>query len=1237
MSIRRLLQCAVALVTLLPSSLAAQTDVIRGRVTGVEGEPLMGVRVTATSIPGNVTRQAHTNQAGNYQIVFPGGTGDYMMGYAIVGYGYRQMQIKRLADEAVLVADARLSPVQLDSIMVAVAVQQRVSRNQEVPDVSGTERPITSDMFPSELQGNIAAMAASLPGVTLVPGLDGSADQFSVFGLDPDQNSVTLNGMEAGLGNLPRDAAVSSSLTTSPFDVGRGGFSAGNFNVTSRPGSNFQSRGMSLVMTGPPVQWTDDAARALGNDYTNISLGGMASGPIRMNKAFYNVSYQLGRQSRDNGTLLNTSALGLQTAGIAMDSVSRFLDILQGNRIPAAVGEPRSSAVSDNGSLFASFDFSPPTSSSGQSIGLTLNGNWSRQSPVGADRLALESAAGDRTNWGGGVQATHSAYMGMVLSETSAGINTSRNYGDPYLELPGGRVRVNSDLDDGGNGVQTLTFGGNQGMGSSSSSLTGTFQNNLSWFDNDNRHRIKLTSELSYSGNTQEQASNLLGSFFFNSLEDFEAGRPASFTRTLTEERRSTGQLSTALALGDSWRWSPDLQLQYGLRLDYSRYTRTPAYNTLVETIFDRRNDRVPAPVSISPRIGFSWTVGRAQEINMFEGAARRPRAVIRGGIGVFTNNLSSGQIGGALSNTGLPGGAQYINCVGPAVPLPDWSGYADDPATVPDRCADGTSGTVFSSTVPNVTLFASDYAPTRTVRSNLSWSGSVIDSRFSLNVEGTYSLNLNQQRSLDLNFDAIRRFDLGDDGRPVYVATSSIVPATGAIASRDARVSQDFNRVTEMRSDLESRTAQLSLRLSPVPRGPTRFGWSLAYTYSHIREQVSGFSSTAGDPLTIEWARASQGPHQINYSLRYRFFDAVDVSWNGSFRSGNAFTPMVAGDINGDGYANDRAFVFSPLSASDPTVASGMSELLEHASGATRECLEKQVGQIAARNSCRGPWSSNASLGITLDRAKFRMPQRASVTFSVTNPLGGADLLLNGSDNLKGWGQSAAPDQSLLYVRGYDATTQRYQYEVNQRFGATRPQFMTLRQPVILTASVRLDLGPSRERQMLSQQLRSGRTMPGQRFPEQMFRAMGASLPNPMSTILRQQDSLRLNTVQADSIAAMNRRYTYRTDSLWRPVARGFTDLPDHFDEGAAYATYLRARRTQVDMLAELATAVRQLLTSEQRRKLPSGLVNYLDPRYLEFIRDGNLMYVSGSSIPFMGGGMPVFFESMDMMVIRR
>jgi len=1236
------LHCTSALIVMVvallsvPLAVAAQTDVIRGRVTGVDGEPLVDVRVTATSIPGNVTRTAQTNGQGRYQIVFPGGTGDYIMGFAVFGYNFRQFQIKRLADEELLIADARLAPVQLDSLLVVAPQQQRINRNSQVPDVSGTEQAIQAAGLPPELMGDIAAMAASLPGVLLLPGLDGEADGFSVLGLGADENSVTLNGMSIGADGLPRDAAVTTSLTTSPFDVSRGGFSGGNFNIRSRPGSNFRSRGMSLALTAPQVQWTDRAAQALGNDYTNVSLSGMASGPLRLNKAFYNVSFQFGRHSRDNSTLLTTSPLGLQTAGVAADSVARFVGILGDQGIPTAAGRTRSSRVNDSGSFFGSIDISPPNSSSGQSFGLTFNGNVRRQTPLSGGATQLESVGSDRSSWGGGLQARHSGYFGMILSETSAGISYSSDDSDPYLDLPIGRVRVNSSFADGGSGVQTLMFGGNQGR-SSSNATSATFQNNLSWFDDANKHRLKLTSEVQYRGNTQEQSSNLLGSFSYNSLEALEAGIPASFSRTLTRQQRTTGQVIGSLALGDTYRHSNDVQFQFGLRLDASRWTTAPAHNPLVESTFGRRNDRVPTPFAISPRIGFSWTVGRAQEIEAFLGAARRPRAVIRGGVGVFANNAGAGQIGAALYNTGLPGGVQQLNCVGPAVPIADWGVWVNDPAAIPEACADGTAGTVFSNPAPNVTLFADDFAPQKTVRSNLSWRGAIMDARFNLSVEGTYAFNLNRPRFVDLNFRPDARFTL-PDGRPVWVEPTSIVPATGSIASRDARVSQEFARVTETRSDLQSRTAQLSVRLSPIVRGPANFGWSAAYTYSHIREQVSGFSSTAGNPLDVEWARSGQGPHQINYSLRYRFFNALQVSWNGSFRSGSAFTPAIAGDVNGDGYSNDRAFVWSPTDGSDPALAEGMQALLASTSGATRSCLEKQIGRIAGRNSCRGPWTSSASLNVSLDRAKFRIPRRGEISLSLSNPLGAADLLVNGSGSLRGWGQNASPDPSLLYVRGFDEQTGQYRYEVNQRFGATRPQFLTLRSPVVLTASMRIDLGPTRERQRLAQQLQSGRTLPGSRYPEALFRSAGASsVLNPMSVILRAQDSLRLTTIQADSIASMNRRYTYRADSLWTPVARQLAALPDSYEEGEAWRLYIRTRHAQVDMLTRMVAAVRELLTPEQRRKLPPAIVNFLDPRYLALIRNGNGMYVSstgGFSPVGMGGDLPL--EMIRMMSIR-
>ncbi|HJU89411.1 MAG TPA: TonB-dependent receptor [Gemmatimonadaceae bacterium] len=1203
---------------------AQDTDVIRGRVTGPDSLPLPDVQVTVTSISGNVKRSARTARDGRFTITFPGGDGDYIVTMNAIGYTPKQFQLKRVADEEILVADARLALVTtLDEVEVS-AQREKVRRGDNPPDVSGTERVIESqNAVPAADLGDLAAMAATLPGVQLVPGENGDPNGYSVLGLGADQNNTMLNGMPFGGSSLPRDAAVSTSLVTSPYDVSRGGFSGAQLNVRTRPGTNFSVRGASFNVDAPQTQWTDRTAQALGQQYSNLSLGGVLSGPIATDRTFYNVAYQLGRRSNDLQSLLNTDPLGLQAVGVSSDSVARFLGILNAAQLPVSVAGAPNDRTADQGSIFGAFDFLPPSSTSGHAFNISFNGSWNKQDPAGGFATELPSLLGERTGWRSGVQGRHSAYLFGALSESSLGFNISRTESNPYLRLPAGRVRVTSDFEDGGSAVQMLSFGGSQSLDNEQRTRGIAFQNQLSWFSANNSHRLKLTSELRHESSTDTRSSNLFGTYVYNSLADLEANRPATYTRQLAPRERDASQLVAALSLGDAWRKSNVLQLQYGLRVDANRYLDAPAYNAEVEQLFGRRNDDVPSRLYLSPRVGFSWSYGTGPQVPGFEGAQRGPRAVVRGGIGLFQNVPNTGLIGSALENTGLPDAVQQISCVGAATPVPDWQSYMADPLTVPDRCADGTTGTVFADAAPSVTLFARNFRAPRSVRSNLQWSGGVLDNRLSLQIEGTYSRNLDQTGTFDLNFNPTERFSLSDeDGRPVYVRPTSIVPQTGAIAARDARVSQLYSRVTELRSDLESESRQIRLGLAPTGFS-TNFSWNVSYVWSYVREQVRGFSSTAGNPVETEWTRSSMDSrHQIVYNIGYNFFDWVRANWYGSFRSGTPFTPTVAGDINGDGYSNDRAFVFDPSAAGDPEVASAMQSLLEDGSSAARDCLRRQLGRIASRNSCQGPWTSNAVLSLTLNPVKFRMPRRATISFQLSNPLGAADLLINGSDDLRGWGQTPMPDQSLLYVRGFDPQTQRYRYEVNQRFGATSPSTSALRNPVTLTAMMRFDLGPTRERQLLTQQLDRGRRTQGTKAAEPMLRAVygsGGGLPNPMAAILRQQDSLRLTSAQADSIATMNRWYLIRIDSIWSPVAKHFANLPDRYDHGDAYDRYLSARKATVDLLSQLAPRVKAVISDEQMRKLPAFITSYLEPRYLASIRSGTATFTGG----MMPGGM--------------
>lgn len=1235
MSIRRLLSAGalVAIALLLPrAALHAQTDVIRGRITGPDDTPIERATVTVTTLSGNVSRSARTGKDGRYTVTFPGDEGDYFVTVAALGHTAKRFEIKRTADQDILIADAKLqaSATQLDAVQVN-AQRQRVNRNDDLrADISGSERPVNPANVSPDLMGDLAALASSMPGVQLINGSDGAPNGFSVLGLGADQNSTTLNGLNFGGSQLPRDAQTSTSLATSPYDVSRGGFSGGQLTVRSRAGNNYINRTTSLNFDSPSMQWTDPAARSLGQQYENVSVGGLLSGPIRTDKAFFSVAYQAGRRSQDLQSLLNTSPLGLQAAGVAADSVSRLLRILNGAQVPGRIGGIPGSRLSDNALVFGTFDFTPPTSSTGQAFNLTFNGSWNRSNPATPTTTELPAHSGERTNYFAMAAAKHSGYFGFVLTETSLGVSRQQFSGDPYLELPSGSVRVNSAFADLPNSVQNLSFGGSPSMNTSQSTTSVQLRNQLGWFSENNKHSLKLTTEARRDDYSQDMSFNRLGTFSFNSLADLEAGRPASFTRQLSPRTRETSAYIGSVALGDSYRPVPDLQLQYGLRVDGNRFNQGPTYNADVDEAFGRRNDRVPNNIYLSPRIGFSWTYGTAAQVAAFQGAVRGPRAVVRGGIGVFQNLPNSQAIGGAIDNTGLPSAIQQLNCIGAAAPTPDWNAYGDLGA-IPDRCADGTTGTVFASSAPNVQLFAKDYQAPRSLRSNLQWNGALLNNRFAATVDATYSRNMHQASTYDLNFDPSTKFAVGAEaGRPVYANPTNIVAGTGGIAATESRASTSFSHVSELRSDMESEAKQLMLSVRPLSFS-SGLTWSASYVLSDTREKYRGFTSTAGDPREVAWGRSSfDSRHQLMYQLNYNAFDFIRLGWYQSFRSGLPYTPVVTGDVNGDGYANDRAFIFDPGTVGDTAIASGMRALLANGSSSARECLMKQLGTIAARNSCEGPWTSTAGLTFSFNPVKVRMPQRANLSFQITNPLAAADVLLHGESRLHGWGQTFVPTSNLLSVRGFDQTTQSFKYDVNQRFGATAVQQSAIRAPVTLTAMLRVDVGPTRERQDLTQLLDRGRRTSGQKAPEAFLRSFygNGGVMNPMVQILRQADTLQLSQEVADSIAILNRGYTIKLDSLWTPVVKYLSALPDEYDQGEAYDRYRVARMASVDAMIRLAPVVKSLLTDDQRRKLPSFVSPFLDTRYLASIRSGTaggglgMMMMGGAPMPAMAGG---------------
>ena len=102
------------------------------------------------------------------------------------------------------------------------------------------------------------------------------------------------------------------------------------------------------------------------------------------------------------------------------------------------------------------------------------------------------------------------------------------------------------------------------------------------------------------------------------------------------------------------------------------------------------------------------------------------------------------------------------------------------------------------------------------------------------------------------------------------------------------------------------------------------------------------------------------------------------------------------------------------------------MQALLASAPAAARDCLLKQTGVVAARNTCDGPWTQGLNVAIGPDPTRFGFGGRGSISLVITNALAAADQLLHGSNHLHYWGTPATPDATLLNVRGFDAASNR-------------------------------------------------------------------------------------------------------------------------------------------------------------------------------------------------------------------
>ncbi|MCC6245051.1 MAG: carboxypeptidase regulatory-like domain-containing protein [Gemmatimonadaceae bacterium] len=1155
----RLRLVPLLLVLLFPRPAAAQrTETLRGRVTSDSGRTIPNAAVIITRGPDRLIQQGVTNDSGRYSITFENGTGDYLVAVQAAGYKPARRRVTRVAEERTFTVDFVLSSsvISLEAIKVQANAPVRASMGVS-PTIQETG---ASERFNEGVVGGVPPNAAGdiTTTVSTIPGTVMGAGGLSMLGASAASNQTTLNGMAIGAAGLPRAARADTRVTGATFDATRGGFSGANVDVRLAAGSrSFNDRTVFGTLDAPALQATDAIGRVLGVPNTNWRASGGMSGEAIRSALLYNVAIDVSRVTRLRPDLLGADARAYQLSGVAVDSIERIRTLapsagilLAPRGIPGGVQRNALSSI-------ARFD---DIRDSTRSHSLTMYLNESRGENEGIGALSAPSTGAARTDRAAGAVYSLGRWSGPGLStyrvsRLNVGLTQAQSL--PYSTAPAADILVRTIADATATdaGVASLSVGGRGTDDSYTTRWTSEANHEFIRNIRGRRHQVRAIAWGRFDALHQTGGGNMNGRYTFASLDDLAAGRANAYTRTIINPIRDGQSWNAATAVSHSYNPSRYLSLIYGLRVEANGLLTDPTRNDALERALGVTTGGVGPRLHVSPRLGFSYTFNKSQRNgggSSFQGYGtwyRFPTGVLRGGIGEFRDLWRPDAVAEAAARTGLAGSALSLSCVGAAVPQGDWSLASSAPR--PSQCRDGSGP--LGELAPSVTLLGRGYNAPRSWRANLDYNTTRWYLMFRASALATYDLA--QASTIDANFDGTPQFLLAAEGnRPVFVSTSAIDAASGSVSAAESRRSTEYGRVNALTSDLRGRGAQLTLSLSPDRFHRTWRGWpfwSANYTLQRVDRQLRGFDGAAGgDPRTREWAPAwSDARHVWLLQVGHQGKLGV-VSAFARLQSGLPFTPLVQGDVNGDGRSGDRAFVPNPATTSDATLAAGLRALQSSGSAVARTCIEQSIAKPLARNGCRGSWTRTVNLTWSppVDYASKSWRSRVSMTLFANNVLGGLDQLLHGADKQRGWGGVATPDPTLLIPRGFDPTAKAFRYDVNPRFAETRPSRTTWREPFRLTIDFNVRLHVDYDLQSLRRAIEPVK-MNG-RWERRSVDSLLAQYLQQTSSIHRaliaEGDSLFLRPEQITALRARDSVFADSVRAIYRPLAEYLTSQPN-------------------------------------------------------------------------------------------
>ncbi len=1178
----------VAGITLIDSpSIEAQqrvaVDTVRGDVIARDSVPIARAHVRVTGEDG-VPRQALTDSSGGYSLVVKG-SGVYELRVRAFGYMPLTVVVERARDR--VSAGSRIErnlqlnpiPITLAGVRVVAAASARVVAAPG--DRSAQWLSFLNESLPLD-PGDISATAALQPGVTRI-GADGT--RVSIAGQSPDQNRTTIDGASANSPSLPSEGVRSAGVISNSYDVSRGHFSGGELAATTISGTNLWGGALGITSNASGLQY-GGLRGGLSRNTQQLKVSGGAGGPLVRDRLFIYSALDVSRSTSPASGLALLDSSALRQLGVSTDSAHRLLRIAEQVGISFLAPSSIAQRASEFASVLARVDYALTDHTS---LMMRLDGRRSRFSGLGSSPLTLSSAENSLEGKDAGVLAKLTSATGYWANELRVYRTTGSVTTGKTQSIPAGQVEVISDPGSGALTPSFLSVGGAPFAANQHHSLL-EFADDLGRETESGKHRLHGGLLIQFETVSAMTVANPSGSYVFNSLADLANGNPTSFTRNLAAAAGTVRRQYAATYLSDIWHPANTVWLTYGLRFDGVNYGSRPALLNTVRALAPDARGGIPSELVLSPRVGFRFDV------------PSRGNWTLDGGIGRFAGTTPLDPLAAAWNETGA--NRSILTCIGAAAPAPTWREFATDPGTIPSSCTGGPS--VYSSVAPSVTLFSPHFHAPQTWRASLGANGTII-ATWGVMVDALLVHGTNTRSAVDRNLTRDPVFTLSDEnGRPAYVSRSVIEPTTGSIAPSASRLNAALGPVLELGSAGQSWTGEITAGVSGFIRGKTLL--SLYYTYARSRFLEGGVpapgvydATTAGNPMRLEWTDSPFTPRHAIQVMLSRGIARMRLSAIGRLSSGLPFTPIVGNDINGDGFANDRAFVFDPANAVDTTLGRSMERLRTTSSNDINTCLLRQAGHIAGSGSCHTPWSPALDLRAEIFALGNINSRRLIVTLTAANVTAGLDYWLHGADNLRGWGEYPVPDATLLQVSSFDPVRGAFSYTVNPHFGqqlvAAAPRL-----PFQLTLQARVTVGSDPRYQPLLNAITAGlgSAREGARawlaqyvhnVPAAVLE-LAATDTSVLNLTLTQRAELQL---QSDSLRP---QFGAAVDALTAAVM-------ERGPVTAIRQARLQQRTELVEWLASVALErTRQILTPVQFSKLPGWLIMPPTPTQLQHPR---------------------------------